>query len=303
MIASQDGMLDESVQRLLAVTRRADLEDDPELAGPLTSSLAIVCAYAGSAPEAIEWARRTLSEPTPSPAVALTARQGLALGLAQCGRERDAIEALASPSLSQPNPPPFDVELVITRGAIKAQAGDLRGAVDDLTAVIGWSRAGVASRGLPNAYASLAEAEYRLGRWQHGAAHAELAVSLARDSDQVWSCRSPTRPRACSTPAAASGQGPSSTRRTRPRPHSSRRCRWRCSPPGWPPRIWHSPAVSRAGAGAAGGALGRAARGRRPGAPAADLRARGRGPAAGGALDRGGRAAGSVRAGRPPGGG
>jgi DNA-binding CsgD family transcriptional regulator/tetratricopeptide (TPR) repeat protein len=186
MVASLDGTLDESVEQLLAVTRRRDLADDPELTGPLTSSLAIVCAYAGRGPEAIAWARRTLSEQTLSPAVALTARQGLALGLAHCGRERDAIEALASPALSPANPTPFDVELVITRGAIKAQAGDLRGAVDDLTAAIGWSRAGAASRGLPNAYASLADAEYRLGRWQHGAAHAELAVSLARDSDQVW---------------------------------------------------------------------------------------------------------------------
>ncbi len=171
---------------LLDVTRRRDLADDPELTGPLTSSLAIVCAYAGRGPEAIEWAHRTLSEQTPSPEVALTARQGLALGLAQCGREREAIEALSTPSLSQSIPPAFELELVITRGAIKAQAGDLRGAVADLTAVIGWSRAGAASRGLPNAYASLADAEYRLGRWQRGAAHAELAVSLAHDSDQVW---------------------------------------------------------------------------------------------------------------------
>jgi DNA-binding CsgD family transcriptional regulator len=186
MIASQDGKLDESVERLLAVTRRPDLSDDPELTGPLTSSLAIVCAYAGRGPEAIEWGRRTLSEASPSPAVEVTARQGLALGLAQCGRERDAITALASPSLSQANPSLFEVELVVTRGSIKAQAGDLRGAVADLTAVIGWSRAGIAPRDLPNACASLADAEYRLGRWQRGAAHAELAVSLARDSDQVW---------------------------------------------------------------------------------------------------------------------
>ena len=186
MIASQDGRLDEAVEQLLAVTRRRDLADDSELTGLLTSSLAIICAYAGRGPEAIEWAGRALSEQTPSPAVALTARQGLALGLAQCGREREAIETLSSPSLSQANPPAFDVELVITRGAVKAQTGDLRGAVDDLTAVIGWSRVGAASRGLPNAYASLADVEFRLGRWQHGAAHAELAVSLARDSDQVW---------------------------------------------------------------------------------------------------------------------
>lgn len=185
LIAS-DGMLEESVQQLLMVTRRDDLPSDPELIGPLTSSLAIVCAYAGRGSEAIEWAQRALSELTPSPTVVVTARQGLALGLAECGREREAVEALASPSISQANPAPFEVDLVITRGAIKAQAGDLRGAVADLTAVIGWSRAGLAPRGLPNAYASLAEVEYRLGRWQHGAAHAELAISLARDSEQVW---------------------------------------------------------------------------------------------------------------------
>jgi DNA-binding CsgD family transcriptional regulator/tetratricopeptide (TPR) repeat protein len=185
-LTASDGMLDESVRQLLAVTHRDDLSQDPGLIGPLTSSLAIICAYAGLGPEAINWARRALSERTPSPTVTVTARQGLALGLAQCGRERDAIQTLSTPSISHTNPPPFDAELITTRGAIKAQAGDLRGAVDDLTAVTEWSRAGIAARDLPNAYASLADAEYWLGRWQHGAAHAELAVSLARDADQIW---------------------------------------------------------------------------------------------------------------------
>jgi len=185
-LVASDGMLDASVQQLLAVTRRDDLADDPELIGPLTSSLAIICAYAGLAPEAIEWGRRALSQETPTATVAVTARQGLALGLAQSGREREAIEALALPSTSQMIPAPFEVDLTITRGAIKTQAGDLRGAVADLTAVIGWSRAGIAPRDLPNAYSSLAEAEYRLGHWQHGAAHAELAISLATDSDHAW---------------------------------------------------------------------------------------------------------------------
>jgi len=48
-----------------------DLADDPELNGPLTSSLAIICAYAGRAPEAIEWARQALSAPTPAATVAV----------------------------------------------------------------------------------------------------------------------------------------------------------------------------------------------------------------------------------------
>ena len=234
------------MQQLLAVTRRRDLADDPELTGPLTSSLAIICAYAGRGPEAIEWAHRALSEQTPSPAVALTARQGLALGLAQCGREREAIEALSSPSLSPANPPAFDVELVITRGAIKAQAGDLRGAVDDLTDRDRMVTSGRSPRvGCPT----------RTRRWRTPSI-GSAAGSTARRTPSWrsrWratpirsgSCRSRTPPRACSTSAGASGRRPSSTCRTPPRPRSLRRCRWRCSPRGALPRTWRAPAANR----------------------------------------------------------
>jgi DNA-binding CsgD family transcriptional regulator len=49
-----------------------------------------------------------------------------------------------------------------------------------------WASAGAAPRSLPNAYASLADVEYWLGRWQAGAAHADLAIALAGAADQVW---------------------------------------------------------------------------------------------------------------------
>ncbi len=269
-----------------------------ELIGPLTSSLAIVCAYAGRGPEAIEWARRALSEPTPSPTVAVTARQGLALGLALCGRDRDAVEALAAPAISPTQPARYEVELVITRGAIKAQAGDLRGAVADLTAVIEWSRAGIAPRGLPNAYASLAEAEYRLGRWQRGAAHAELAVSLARDSDQIWEL--PFAHAAASLFDAGRGEWPAAEQHVEAAASAAQ-----LAP--LPLAVFYARvaaanlAVARGESGRAlellDGALGRAARGRRSGVPAPDLRARGRRRAAGWTTRSGGRAARSVRGG------
>ena len=76
--------------------------------------------------------------------------------------------------------------MLATRGSVKLWRDDLLGAVDDLSAVIGWARAGSAPRSLPNAYGSLAEAEYRLGVWDDAQAHVDVAVSLAHDSDQVW---------------------------------------------------------------------------------------------------------------------
>ena len=83
-------------------------------------------------------------------------------------------------------PEPYEAELLATRGNLKAWCGDPFGAVEDLSAVIRWSRTGSVPRSLPNAYSSLAKVEYRVGRWADGSTHADLAVSLARDSDQVW---------------------------------------------------------------------------------------------------------------------
>ena len=178
--------LEQAIEELIAVTERPDFGADSELFGPVTSSLAIICAYAGRGSKAIEWAERALGGTSATATVKLTARQGLALGLAACGRELDAVAALDSLSTSRAVPEPFDAELMATRGSLKAQAGDFLGAVDDLNAVIRWSRAGALLRSLPSAYSSLGEAEYRLGRWQDGATHADLAVSLAEDSGQDW---------------------------------------------------------------------------------------------------------------------
>lgn len=178
--------LEQAIEELMAVTERQDFGDDPELSGRVTSSLSIICAHAGRGSDAIQWAERALEDPLATPTEDLTARQGLALGLAACGRERDAVATLDSLLISRSAPEPFDAELMATRGSLKAQAGDFRGAVDDLNAVIRWSRVGALARSLPSAYSSLAEAEYRLGRWEQGAAHADLAVSLAEDSGQEW---------------------------------------------------------------------------------------------------------------------
>ena len=152
----------------------------------MLSSLAIVSAYAGQGEEATRWAGRALAGDPPSPTVLVTARQARALGLALTGRAREAVAGLGELSPSHLVPEPFEAELMATRGGIRALSGDLPGAVEDLVAVIGWARAGSRPRSLANAYASLADVEYRLGRWDDGLAHADIAITVADDGNQLW---------------------------------------------------------------------------------------------------------------------
>ncbi len=185
-LAASAGRLDEAIVALQAVTERPDFAAAPELSGAVISSLAIICAYAGDGPAAIDWAHRALDGESPPATVAVTARQALALGLGVSGRPGDGVTVLGAVSASRIAPEPFEAELLATRGNLKLRAGDLLGAVDDLSAVIAWSRSGSMPRSLANAHCSLAEAEYRLGRWDEGQTHADLAVLLAEGSDQFW---------------------------------------------------------------------------------------------------------------------
>lgn len=185
-LSASAGRVEQARAALTEVLARPDFAQAPELLGPVTSSLAIICAYAGRGEEAVHWGRRALTSPSPPPTAIVTARQALAMGLALSRRCEEGIETLASLSPSRIEPAPYEAELLATRGSLKALYGDLTGAVNDLSAVVRWARAGFALRSLPNAYGSLAETEYRLGRWDEGLTHAELAVSLAQDSDHLW---------------------------------------------------------------------------------------------------------------------
>lgn len=185
VLTSSAGHVEQGISELVEVTERPDFAEYPELAVPVEATLASLSAIAGDGEAAIRHARRALREASP-PSVEVFARRALALGLALSGRPRDGAAELAFANASGPVPRPFEALLVATRGALKAWSGDLDGAHRDLSAVIGWARAGADFYGFADVYASIATVEYRLGRWDEGAEHAELAVSLAADSDQVF---------------------------------------------------------------------------------------------------------------------
>jgi DNA-binding CsgD family transcriptional regulator/tetratricopeptide (TPR) repeat protein len=180
------GRLPEADAAFREVIARPDYAMHPELAGPVTSSLAITCALSGRGDDAIEWAQRGL-ELSDAPATAvMTARLALGFGMVMTGRGDQAIASLGSLSASTIEPEPLGAELLAARGAFKTWWGDVPGAEEDLSAVVRWSRAGLPLRSVPNAYGGLAEVEYRLGRWDEGLAHAEVAVSVSEDTHRVW---------------------------------------------------------------------------------------------------------------------
>jgi DNA-binding CsgD family transcriptional regulator/tetratricopeptide (TPR) repeat protein len=185
VLSAAAGRVDEAYTAFRDVVARPDYDSDPDLRGPVTASLAISSALLGRDEEAVEHAREALDTPGAPPTAVTTARQSLALGLLFSGRGDEAIATLEA-SASRIEPEPFEADLLIVRGTLKAFMGDLGGAAEDQAAAIRWARAGLPFRGIPNAYGGLAEVEYRQGRWDEGLAHIDLAISLVEDSHRVW---------------------------------------------------------------------------------------------------------------------
>lgn len=186
LLLASIGQLSQAREAFLEVIGRTDYALYPDLEGPVTASLAVGCALLTRGEEAVEWARRALKIEAIPPTAQTAAKQGLALGLLMSGHGEEGIAELAALSPSRIQPAPYEAELLTSRGNMKVWWGDLAGAAEDLAGVVAWSRAGVPLRSLPNAYAGLAEIEYRAGRWDDGLTHAELAVSIGEDTERAW---------------------------------------------------------------------------------------------------------------------
>ncbi len=186
LLTAAMGHLAQAAAAFREVIDRADCAEDPDLQGRVIAGLAIVCALRGNGDEAIAWARRALAIPGIALTAATTSRQALGLGLLLTGRGDAAIAELGFLSAARLEPEPFEAELMTARANFKTWWGDLSGAAEDLAAVIRWSRAGEPFRGLAHAYSGLAEVEYRLGRWDDGLTHSDVAVSLVQDTDHGW---------------------------------------------------------------------------------------------------------------------
>jgi DNA-binding CsgD family transcriptional regulator len=112
------------------------------------------------------------------------ALQALTVSLTQLGRLEE-VEALLAELTAQPaagRQGALDVQAVV--GFLRLWADDVDGAVRDLSAVAVRARAGERAPALVTALSALGEAHYRRGDWDEAVVHGELAVALARDTDQ-----------------------------------------------------------------------------------------------------------------------
>jgi DNA-binding CsgD family transcriptional regulator/tetratricopeptide (TPR) repeat protein len=186
ILAVAQGWLEHAAAELRSLAGTIAPDQEPVLFGHCTAALAMVYASLGDDEASLRWAERAQAVAGRVPDVDALARQALAWSYAKTGQLGKSVGLLAACSTRKPEPSGFDAELLTVRGVIRDWAGDLPGAVEDLRTVLRWQRSGVTITGLTNAYAALAEAEFRSGDWDAAATHVEVAISLGRDLDHAW---------------------------------------------------------------------------------------------------------------------
>jgi len=180
------GKLEEAERLFLDAWKVCDGSDDAALAGRIAASLAAVYVNRALGPETVAWARRALEA---EPALRFSVVNPpwlLVVGLAASGCPEDGLALVSSLPEGDGEPDARRLEWLSGRGTVRMWTDDLRAARDDLSTVAeaciqrGPFQLGIVARFY------LAETEYRLGHWDEAVVHGELAVSMARDSDQVW---------------------------------------------------------------------------------------------------------------------
>jgi len=132
---------------------------------------------------AAQWADRALAEALP-PDLVDTTRAARAAGLALVGRLPDALDSLDTLPSDPRRCGPDQEHQLLARGALRGATDHLVEARADLEALVTRSTEVAPQRLL--AMGVLAEADFRLGRWDDAVNQAEHAISLAEASEQVW---------------------------------------------------------------------------------------------------------------------
>lgn len=113
------------------------------------------------------------------------ARYAQAMALMELGRTEELRAALRSLDAEGSADEVVGLDVLGARGLMKFLNEDLAGAITDLSAVVDRARGGEPARFLTVSLSFQAETEYRLGLWDDALAHADLAVSLAEDAEQL----------------------------------------------------------------------------------------------------------------------
>lgn len=182
-LAMVTGRLPEAEAHLQRAWRACDPAVDAPLGARVASMLAFHCIFEARCLEGAQWAEHALRLDPQAGGTDMVRFLQL-VGLATSGRPDHAL-ALAA-NLPDPQQASIsELDALFGRGLVRTWTDNLAGAHHDLAGLVAAAR----DRSAPFrvfGLAGLAQVEYRRGRWDDGLVHAELAVSLANDTDQHW---------------------------------------------------------------------------------------------------------------------
>jgi DNA-binding CsgD family transcriptional regulator len=170
--------------RLLAAWQVHDPETERDIGARAATSLANWMVISGRPGQALAWADRAVAGTVPGSALRAMARTAQAYAFAADSRSLDGLAALSflpGPGSEVPVP---ETDALIMRGMLKLYADDLPGAIADLGVATARLRAGVPSTYPGPCLAHLSDAHFRRGDWDAAVTHAQLAISLAQDTDR-----------------------------------------------------------------------------------------------------------------------
>lgn len=172
-------------------------DDEPRAAALAATVLALAEIGNGNADRAVALGERAQALAGDDPEVAANAVVVLGLALAMVGRLRDAEELLAPWSALAGGPTngrqpliafgPGRLDAVVTAGVVQMAAGRYPAAIATFQQAAAAMRVGAPGTLGVQGLAYLAEAEHQVGRWDDALVDSELAVSVAHDTETVWS--------------------------------------------------------------------------------------------------------------------
>lgn len=178
------GQAEEAARRLQAAWESCDRPRNGVLAARIATDFAHLAVNRGRGKDTVLWARRAL-EATDLHAVA-DAITTLCLGLGVLGQVQEGLAVAAAVPETTAALDARQLDTLVGRGVLLLWIDELADARRELAqAELGLRRHGPLHMRLIALF-YLADAEYRIGAWADAVAHSQMAVSLARDADQLW---------------------------------------------------------------------------------------------------------------------
>jgi DNA-binding CsgD family transcriptional regulator len=170
--------------RLLAAWQAHNPQTEREIGARAATSLANWMVLSGRPAQALTWADRAIASTVPGSALRAMACTGQAYALAMAGRGPEGLIALGFLPAAANETPMDETDALIMRGILKVYVDDLAGAIADLGVAAARLRTGLPSTYPGPCLAHLSDACFRRGDWDAAVTYAQLATSLAQDTDR-----------------------------------------------------------------------------------------------------------------------